>query len=177
MARPELAQRVRSLKWRVSMRRWSIAMIVAALAAPLAARQTFRAGAELVSVYATVTDKEAHLITDLTKDDFVVSDEGKPQPITLFSNEIQPITVVVMLDRSGSMVEHTGLVRDAAEQFVRKLLPDDRARIGSLSRRSSSVRGNLPAIRRRSRTCCATTCKVLGRHLSGRPSIAVSPRS
>jgi hypothetical protein len=70
----------------------------------------------------------------LTKDDFVVSDEVKPQPISLFSNDIQPITVVVMLDRSGSMVEHTGLVRDAAEQFVRKLLPDDKARIGSLSR-------------------------------------------
>jgi hypothetical protein len=37
------------------MPRWSITVIVAALATPVPARQTFHAGAELVSVYATVT--------------------------------------------------------------------------------------------------------------------------
>src|SRR5205814_818185 len=61
---------------RKNVPRWSIAIVVAALGVPAAARQTFRGSAELVSVYATVTDNEAHLITDLTKEDFVVSDEG-----------------------------------------------------------------------------------------------------
>jgi len=117
------------------VRRWLIVLTIVALVAPLTARQTYKGGAELVSVYATVTDHEGHLVTDLTKDDFIVSDNGKPQRVVLFSNDIQPITVVVMLDRSGSMIEHSDLVRDAAALFIGKLLPDDKARIGSLSRR------------------------------------------
>jgi Ca-activated chloride channel family protein len=111
-----------------------LVLAVAAAAAPVAARQTYHGGAELVSVYATVTDHEGRLVTDLTKDDFTVSDNGKTQQIALFSSDVQPITVIVMLDRSGSMVEHSDLVRDAAQQFVSKLIPGDKARIGSLSR-------------------------------------------
>ena len=106
----------------------------AALGAAAASAQQpapFRAGIELVSVYATVTDKDRRLVTDLTKDDFVVLDNGKPQALTFFSNDVQPITVVVMLDRSLSMSEHFDLVRDAAAEFVKKLLPADRARIGN----------------------------------------------
>ena len=40
---------------------------------------------------------------DLSQDDFEVLDNDKPQPIVVFDNESQPITVVVMLDTSGSM--------------------------------------------------------------------------
>lgn len=113
---------------------WLVVCTLVAVTVPAWARQTFRAGTELVSVYATVTDRRAHLITDLTKDDFIVTDNGRPQPLSLFSRDVQPITAVVMLDRSGSMVEHEALVRDAAEQFVQTLLPSDKARIGSLGR-------------------------------------------
>jgi hypothetical protein len=95
----------------------------------------FRGGTHTVSVYATVADQAGHLAPDLTKDDFEVFDDGKPQPISLFSNDIQPITIVVMLDRSGSMEANFGLERRAAETFVTKLLPDDRARVGSFSER------------------------------------------
>src|SRR5262249_48360384 len=48
---------------------------------------------------------------------------------------IQPITVVMMLDRSGSMVANFDLVRDAAAEFVQQLLPIDKARIGSFADR------------------------------------------
>jgi VWFA-related protein len=91
----------------------------------------FRGGTELVSVYATVIDKDRHLVSDLSKDDFVVLDNGKAQTLTFFSNDIQPITVVVMLDRSLSMSDHFDLVRDAAAEFVKKLRAPDRARIGN----------------------------------------------
>ena len=40
---------------------------------------------------------------DLAQEDFEVFDNEKPQPIVYFDNSIQPITVVVMLDTSGSM--------------------------------------------------------------------------
>jgi len=95
-----------------------------------AQQQKFRATTDLVAVYATVTDSEGRLVTDLTQDRFVVRDNGKVQPIALFSNDIQPITIIVMLDRSGSMTEHFGLVQRAAGDFIDQLLPDDRARIG-----------------------------------------------
>jgi VWFA-related protein len=107
---------------------------VTAGAAFLGAQEpTFHAGTHTVSVYATVVDRNGRLVTDLTKDDFQVLDNGKPQPLTIFKNDIQPITIVIMLDRSGSMVGRFDIERDAAERFVADLLPEDKARLGSFS--------------------------------------------
>jgi VWFA-related protein len=102
-----------------------------------AARQepTFRGGVHTVSIYASVLDPDGRLVTDLTRDDFEVYDDGKRQELTLFANDLQPITIVVMLDRSGSVAQHFGLVRDAAQEFVANLNAADRARIGSFSKR------------------------------------------
>src|SRR5262245_62016022 len=97
--------------------------------------QKFRTGTHSVSIYATVVDSEGRLVPDLTEDDFEVYDDGKRQSLTLFNNDTQPVTIVVMLDRSGSMARQFGLVRDAAEEFVTHLLPGDRARLGSFSNR------------------------------------------
>jgi VWFA-related protein len=105
------------------------------LAAVVVAQQqpTFKSGARTVAVYATVTDRDGRLVPDLTREDFEVKDSGKVQPIAVFSNDVQPITVVMMLDRSGSMRGNFRLVEAAGEAFVRALLPDDRARIGSFA--------------------------------------------
>ena len=72
---------------------------------------------------------------DLKQEEFEVYDNGKRQTLTIFANDIQPITVVMMLDRSGSMVANFDLVRDAAAEFVQQLLPVDKARIGSFADR------------------------------------------
>jgi VWFA-related protein len=109
------------------------ALIVAA-AVSLSAQQqppVFRSGVQTVSVFATVTDTTGRLIPDLAKDDFEILDNNKPQTVTLFGNELQFIKVVVMLDESGSMVNNIERVKDGAEQFLLRLLPDDLARIGS----------------------------------------------
>ena len=66
-----------------------------------------------------------------TKEDFEIFDNNKPQAMTLFVNDLQFIKVVVMLDESGSMVNNIARVKEGAEQFLLRLLPDDRARIGS----------------------------------------------
>jgi Ca-activated chloride channel family protein len=66
---------------------------------------------------------------------FEVDDNGKRQELTIFVNDIQPITVVMLLDRSGSMRAQFELVEQAAEEFVKAMLPADRARIGSFATR------------------------------------------
>src|SRR5436190_10611881 len=96
---------------------------------------TFSAGNRTVAVFATVTDATGRLVPDLGRDQFQIDDNGKRQDISVFANEIQPITVVMLLDRSGSMRANFGLVEKAAEQFVDVMLPADKARIGSFSDR------------------------------------------
>ena len=111
--------------------------VAVALGLSVSARQqpTFKSGARNVAVYTTVTDEDGRLATDLTKEDFEIYDNGKLQPITLFASDIQPITLVMMLDRSGSMKENFRLVEEAAEAFVRRLLPEDKVRLGSFAAR------------------------------------------
>ncbi len=84
-------------------------------------------------VYVTVTDASGRLVPDLQRDDFELLDNGQPQQIAVFANEIQPITVVVLLDRSVSMALEFRTTREAAAEFVRQLRPEDKARIGSFS--------------------------------------------
>jgi VWFA-related protein len=96
---------------------------------------TFTAANRTVAVYATVTDAGGRLIPDLERSAFEIDDNGKRQELTLFANEIQPITVVMLLDRSGSMRANFELVERAAAEFVKAMLPADQARIGSFATR------------------------------------------
>jgi Ca-activated chloride channel homolog len=109
------------------------ALIVSYSMLTWAQQPTFRAGTQVVSLFATVTDAEKRLVPDLTQGDFSVFDNDKPQPLVFFQNEIQPISVVVMLDTSGSMTLTLDLLKAAAEQFVLRLLPADKARIGAFN--------------------------------------------
>jgi Ca-activated chloride channel family protein len=101
----------------------------------VAQQPTFRSGARTVAVYATVAQKDGRLVTDLPRDAFEIRDEGKPQPITVFSTDVQPVSVVMMLDHSGSMRGNVGLVEEAAEAFIKNLGPGDTARIGTFAER------------------------------------------
>ena len=118
---------------RIAAAALALALVVTAAVARTEAQ--FKSGAQTVAVYTTVTDGTGHLIPDLERDAFEVYDDGRKQEITTFANTIQPITVVMMLDRSGSMVGNFNLVQKAAETFVERLLPSDKARIGSFSNR------------------------------------------
>jgi Ca-activated chloride channel homolog len=103
------------------------------LAIVAAQQPTFKSGTQVVSVFATVTDAQKRLVPDLVQDDFEVLDNDKPQPLVFFQNEIQPISVVLMLDTSGSMTLTLDLLRQAAEQFIIRLLPADTARVGAFN--------------------------------------------
>ena len=105
-----------------------------ALSGVLVAQQpTFKAGTQVVSIFATVTDPQKRLVSGLTQDDFSVFDNEKPQPLVYFDNSIHPINVVVMLDTSGSMTLTIELLKQAAEQFLIRLLPEDKARVGAFN--------------------------------------------
>ena len=94
---------------------------------------TFKSGTQIVSLFVTVADAQKRLVPDLTKDEFEVFDNEKPQSLIFFQNENQPITVVVMLDTSGSMTGTISLLRAAAEQFLIRLLPEDKGRVGAFN--------------------------------------------
>lgn len=107
-----------------------------ASAAVLASQEpqpVFRSSVRTVPIYATVIDTSGRLVPDLAQADFTILDNGKPSDVSLFSNESQPFTAVVMLDTSASMTANLKLLNRAAEQFLLRLLPVDKAQVGAFN--------------------------------------------
>ena len=116
------------------MRGWLPAAFILGMTVALGAQQpTFRSTAQIVPLYITVTDSAGRLVPNLTKEDFTVLDNGVPQEIAVFDNTVRPITSVVMLDTSGSMTLNLDLMKAAAEQFIIRLLPEDKAMVGAFN--------------------------------------------
>jgi Ca-activated chloride channel family protein len=80
-----------------------------------------------------VTDAEGRLVPGLEQDQFEIFDNDKPQEITFFQNDVQPFTAVVMMDYSASMTANLDRLQAAAEQFLLRMLPEDKAQVGSFS--------------------------------------------
>jgi Ca-activated chloride channel family protein len=110
-------------------------LILLGTIATLAQQQepTFRAGTRIVPVYTTVLDSQGRLVPNLEQDAFTILDNGKPQEITFFQNDVTPFTVVVMMDYSASMTANLELLEQAAEQFLLRLLPEDKGQVGAFS--------------------------------------------
>ena len=110
-------------------------MTIAAGLTMLDAQQTpvFRSGTQLVPIYVTVTDDDRRLVPGLIEEDFEIYDEGERQELAFFDNQVQPITVVVMLDTSASMTPSIRFLEAAAEQFLIRLLPEDQGRVGAFN--------------------------------------------
>ncbi len=93
----------------------------------------FRSGARMVPIYATVTDAQGSLVPSLAREDFEILDNNVRQDLIVFENQTQPVTAVVMLDSSGSMTNSLKLVKAGAEQFLIRLLPQDKAQVGAFN--------------------------------------------
>src|SRR5689334_1980937 len=74
----------------------------------------FKAGVQTVAIYATVVDSAGRLVADLEQKDFEVYDNGKKQELSIFKTDVQPVSVVVMLDTSGSMTANLDLLKNGA---------------------------------------------------------------
>ena len=110
----------------------SAIVLLAASTAP-GQEPTFRASTSIVPVLATVLDDRGRLVPNLVQEDFTILDNGAPQTIVFFQNDVQPFSVVVMMDFSFSMNENLKLLKAAAEQFILRMLPDDKAQVGAFS--------------------------------------------
>jgi len=93
----------------------------------------FRTGTRTVPIYATVNDPDGGFATDLLMDDFEVKDNGKIQKITQFSTTMQPLSAILLLDGSGSMLPVFDAVLEAANSFIIRMQPNDQVRIGSFA--------------------------------------------
>ena len=110
-----------------------IALLAGSLVLAKQEQPIFKSNVRTVPVYATVVDASGRLVPGLEQADFSILDNGKPADVSLFSNESQPFTAVVMLDTSASMTANLKLLNRAAEQFLLRLLPVDRAQVGAFN--------------------------------------------
>jgi VWFA-related protein len=98
--------------------------------APLRSQQqgpTISVNVKLVTMFATVRDKHGALIRNLTKDDFVLQQDGHPQTITYFAPDSDlPLTLGLLVDTSGSQRRVLDQERDASHGFIDHLLREDK---------------------------------------------------
>lgn len=85
----------------------------------------FRADTRLVVCNTTVVDKNGHLITDLPKTAFTVTENGVPQEIKVFKREDVPVSMGLIIDNSGSMRDKRAKVAAAALALVKDSNKDD----------------------------------------------------
>lgn len=74
----------------------------------------------------SVRDQARHVVTGLSKDDFEVEEDGKPQRLMQVSREERPLLVGVLMDSSGSMRERMDDAKEAACGFLQTLREEDR---------------------------------------------------
>jgi Ca-activated chloride channel homolog len=84
-----------------------------------------RKDVDLVLVPVTITDPMNRLVTGLEKENFALTDNGKPQEIRHFSSEDAPISLGVIFDISGSMSDKIDKSRQAVVEFFRTANPQD----------------------------------------------------
>src|ERR1039457_6371638 len=66
---------------------------------------TFTADVNVVNLFATVRDKDSHIVSNLNKDDFVLQEDGRPQVIRYFSRETDlPLALGLLVDTSRRSV-------------------------------------------------------------------------
>ncbi|MGC2670689.1 MAG: VWA domain-containing protein [Candidatus Acidiferrum sp.] len=84
---------------------------------------TIKSQVNLVNLFVTVRDKSKHIVTNLTQNDFKVSEDGQDQKIAFFSKEVTlPITLGLLLDTSGSEQYMLGAIQDGASSFLNRVM-------------------------------------------------------
>jgi VWFA-related protein len=94
---------------------------------PAAQGFSFHTSVDLINITATVTDENGHFVQGLKQSDFVVYEDGKPQPVAQFEAERVPVSLGIALDTSGSMFgDRIAAAEAALNRFLFDLLgPND----------------------------------------------------
>jgi VWFA-related protein len=96
--------------------------------APPAETPVFRTGVADVRVEVQAIE-DNQTVKGLTKDDFIVTDEGQPQPVVSCDQEKEPLDLLLLLDISGSMRRHIQEMSDTARDALHYLSPGDRVAV------------------------------------------------
>ena len=98
----------------------SLTAICCASTAVVSGQAQFQTSVDLVRITATVIADDSRQIPTLSREDFVITERGRAQEITLFGAERQAMSVVFLVDVSSSMkgdaYQHA---RSAVQTFVR----------------------------------------------------------
>lgn len=93
---------------------------------PVCDARPFRTAIELISITATVTDREGHLVTGLASEAFEIYEDGERQQVTQFTRQRVPVSLGVLLDASDSMFGRRIVdARAAVNQFLSVRLTDE----------------------------------------------------
>jgi Ca-activated chloride channel family protein len=103
-----------------------VALAFVSAAAQAAQQASFRGRVDLVTMAVTVTDSRGQLVTDLTRDQFEILEDGRPQTLRLFAvGDAEPgetpLHLGIMLDVSESMDRDLPFVRSASIKLVNML--------------------------------------------------------
>jgi VWFA-related protein len=109
--------------------------------------ETIRVETSLITVPVVVTDSAGRFVGGLTRNDFQLFEDGKPQEVTSFSSTETPFNVALLIDTSRSTREVLGEIRKAARNFVNQLQPHDRVLIVTFDERVN-FRGDFTSDRR-----------------------------
>jgi len=113
-------------------------------------RATFHSEVALVHVDLEVTDG-TRIVTGLHKEDFVVHDNGRPQPVLYCSEEEEPLDVILLFDISNSMRPSIAQVGSSARQALAELRAGDRVGVMTFEIRShliAPLSGDLDQVQR-----------------------------
>jgi VWFA-related protein len=88
--------------------------------------EVIKVESSLVQLNVGVVDRQGHAVTNLSRNDFVVYEDGVRQPITNFEPTQAPFSLVLLLDMSGSTLNFRSTLKQAALRFIDALAPDDR---------------------------------------------------
>ena len=87
----------------------------------------FKADSTLVLIPVSVTEHSNRFVLGLRKQDFEILEDGVEQKILNLSGEDTPLSIGLLYDRSGSMADKLQTSRQAANQFLKTMNPDDEA--------------------------------------------------
>jgi VWFA-related protein len=86
---------------------------------------TFKVGVNVVQLFFNVKDKHGALIPNLTKGDFDIFEDGKPQTVKYFTAETNlPLTLGILIDSSGSQLRVLDMEKEVGGAFLRQILTD-----------------------------------------------------
>ena len=87
----------------------------------------FSSDVKVVNLLATVRDKDGRIVTNLTKDDFSITEDGRPQVIRYFAQQFDsPLKLGLLVDTSGSERRNIAAERRASDKFIEQVLREDR---------------------------------------------------